>query len=208
MQKKMMMLIVIVLALGVLSACGKKDEIFPPEAIQEGIDRCEVCNMLVSNDHHATQLVLQDGRSLKFDDIGDMFAWVKEHGLDDVNVRYVRDYHTEDWLLVEEATFVYDADFRTPMAYGVLSFQSKDEAEQFIEAEGKGKLLSYEELQSHSWAQNMDLMDHDHGHDHGDEEHNDHEHGDEHDDAHDHDHGDGDQEHHGPEHGTGEEHKE
>ncbi len=159
-------------------------EVFPPEDVNEGVDRCDVCNMLVPNDHNATQIVLNDGRSLKFDDIGCMVVWEEDNGLDDVNARYVRDYHTEEWILIEGATFAYDYTFRTPMAYGVIAFANKEEAEKFVEEEGKGVVLSYEDLQNHTWERNMEMMQmmkeemgHHHDHDHdmdGDHDHMDH----------------------------------
>lgn len=171
MKRTVMMLLTAFMALA-LVACGGKEEVFAPEEINEGTDRCDVCNMLVPNDHNAAQLVLNDGQALKFDDIGDLAVWVDENGLDDVNVRYVRDYGTEEWIQIEDATFVYDKDFRTPMAYGVYSFKSKDDAETFIEEEGTGELLSYTDLEQHNWERNMELMEkmkeeHGHDHDHG-----------------------------------------
>lgn len=149
---------VTILLLFMITGCGAKDQVFEPEEIEEGVDRCAVCNMLVPNDYNATQIMLSDGRSLKFDDIGCMAAWEQENGLDDVNARYVRDYYTEEWLLIEEATFVYDPELRTPMAYGVVSFSSKDDAEKFVKEQGKGTVLTYEELQQHEWERNMELM--------------------------------------------------
>ena len=186
MKKIGALLLSVILAI-TLVACNEKEEVFAPEEIQEGTDRCDLCNMLVPNDMNATQLILNDGRALKFDDIGCLYEWVEEHGLDDVNVRYVRDYYTFDWIQIEKATFVYDKDFRTPMAYGVYAFKSKDEAESFIEEEGKGKLLTYEDLNNHSWERNMELMEQmkqEHGHDHS-EHHHEHDDGNhEHDDEH------------------------
>ena len=177
-MKKLFSSVFIAMLIVVLVACGDQEEVFAPEAINEGTDRCDVCNMLVPNDHHATQLILNDGQALKFDDIGDLFVWVDENGLDDVNVRYVRDYMTEEWIPIEEAMFVYDPEFRTPMAYGVYSFKSKDDAEALIDEEGKGILMSYTELEDHHWERNMDLMDHHDQHDDHDHEHD--AHGDEH----------------------------
>lgn len=157
-MKKGIWLMVFFLLL-VLSACQEKEaELFQAEAVNEGVDRCAVCNMLVPNDHNATQLLLNDGQSLKFDDLGCMMAWVEENGLDDVNVLYVRDFHTEEWIGLEESTFVYHKDFRTPMAYGVFSFDSKDAAEQFVKDQGKGLVLSYTDLEGHEWGRNMELM--------------------------------------------------
>lgn len=176
----------------IIAACGKQDEALPPVEIREGVDRCEVCHMLIADDRYATQLRLHDGETKLFDDLGDLFVWTAEHGLDDVNVRYVRDYHTEEWVQIEQATFVYDANFRTPMGYGVYSFKEKEDAEAFIAQEGAGVLLTYEDLLTHHWESTMDHNhDHDHHHDH-DHEHkeHDHEHGHDHrPEEHDHDHG-------------------
>ena len=159
-EEKMKQIIFIFLVISiVLSACQEKEAIFAPEEIKEGIDRCAVCNMLVPNDHNATQLLLHDGQSLKFDDIGCMMAWIEENGVEDVNVRYVRDYHTEEWIQLEEATFVYHSEFRTPMAYGVYSFLSMEEAEKFVLEHGKGIVLSYTDITGHEWERNMKLME-------------------------------------------------
>lgn len=151
------------------------DNRYPPEEVQEGIDRCDICNMLVPNDYNATQIVLNDGRSLMFDDIGCMVKWIDENGLDEVNAAYVRDYYTQDWIIYEEATFAYDYHFRTPMAYGVLSFASREDAEKFVKEEGKGVVLTYEQLQNHTWERNMEMMEkmkeemgHHHNHNEGD----------------------------------------
>lgn len=149
MRKVIILLITILL----LAACsqGEGEKVLEAKDVNEGVDRCDVCNMLVPNDYNATQIVLSDGRSLMFDDIGCMVKWEEENGLDDVNVRYVRDYHTQEWIIFDEATFAYDYSFRTPMAYGVYSFASKADAEKFVEEQGKGVVLSYSELQNHSW---------------------------------------------------------
>lgn len=181
--------VLFVVVLGLLTACGSKKDVHPPEPIQEGVDRCEVCKMMIADDRHATQLLLNDGRSLKFDDIGDMALWVKNNGLENVNVRYVRDYHTEEWIQIEQAFFAYDEQFHTPMAYGVLSFKSKEDAEQYVRDQGTGVVMTYEQLENHTWTQNKEMMDHHHDHDGHDHEGHGHDHdGHEH-DGHDDDHG-------------------
>lgn len=157
-MRKSILLIIAMLLILVVTACGNNDEVFPPEVVQAGVDRCEVCNMLVPDDHNATQLILNDGRTLKFDDIGCMVEWVVDSGLEDVNVRYVRDYTTEDWIEMEQATFVYHKEFRTPMAYGVYSFPSKDAADAFVIEQGKGIALTYADLEGHTWERDMEMM--------------------------------------------------
>lgn len=180
-MKKILFFLMMVLMI-FLVGCSQSGEkqVFAPEDVNEGVDRCDVCNMLVPNDYNATQILLNDGRSLKFDDIGCMAIWEDENGLTDVNARYVRDYHTEEWIFIEEATFAYDMSFRTPMAYGIYAFKNKQDAEKFVEDEGKGIVLSYEELQEHHWERNMEMMEmmkeemghhHDHGEEHMEEGH-------------------------------------
>lgn len=173
------------------AGCGRSESGKPkPVPINEGVDKCEVCNMLISDDQHATQIILKDGRALKFDDIGDLFAWTEKNGTDDVSVRYVRDYHTKEWIELEAAHFVYDPSFKTPMGYGVYSFKEKADAETFIEEQQTGTLMTAADLENHSWESGHGHGD---GHDHGDgHEHEGHDH--EHEDGHDHEdgeHGDG-----------------
>lgn len=170
--RKALLFGIAIMVLGFATACGSQDEVLEPVEVREGVDRCDVCGMLVSDDEHAVQLRLDDGEAKLFDDLGDLFVWTEENGLDDVNVRYVRDKHTKEWLQIEDATFVYDEEFRTPMGYGVLSFQQKDDAEAWIEEEGTGVILAYDDLLDHHWESDMDHDDHDHDHDdHGGDDH-------------------------------------
>lgn len=160
--------------IALLSACGSDDTdkaqegnveendtteaSYQPEDINPDVDSCDVCGMAIADDEHATQIILKNDRSLKFDDIGDMFVWIEENGEDDIGAKYVRDYHTMDWVILEEASFVYDKEIDTPMGFGVISFKQNDEAKQYIEENGLGELLSAEDLYSHEW----EMADHDH----------------------------------------------
>lgn len=156
MKKASVFLFSMVVLMLVIAGCSKKQ--FEPVPIMEGVDRCVVCNMLIADDQHATEIILKDGKPLKFDDIGDMFVWTKENGKDNVAVQYVRDYHTKEWIKIEEAAFVYDKSFKTPMAYGVFSFKDNKQAEMFIEENKSGKLMTLKDLETHHWERNMDMM--------------------------------------------------
>ncbi len=156
-MKRNSFILMLMLAITVIvSGCGQKS--VKPVDIVEGVDRCEVCNMLVADGPHATEIVLKDGKVLRFDDIGDMFRWTKENGTDQVAERFVRDLQTKEWLPIEEASFVYDKNFRTPMAFGVYSFKSKNDAEALIEKEKAGKLMTLADLNTHTWERNMEMM--------------------------------------------------
>lgn len=157
MKKRTITLLGAVLAISAaLSGCGKAE--VQPVAIQAGVDKCDVCNMLVPDDHNATEIILKDGKALKFDDIGDMYVWTKKNGRDQVQAQFVRDYYTKEWLKLENSSFAYDKSFKTPMAYGVYSFKDMNEAQKFINEQGHGKLLSFKDLESHTWERNMDMM--------------------------------------------------
>lgn len=151
MKKKLFLLFIVVLLALSVAACGQDYE---PEAIDPDHDRCDVCNMAVPNNQHATQIVTKDGKHLKFDDLGCMHQWTEENGTEDVGAQYVRDYHSKDWVNFEDAAFVYEKGFRTPMAYGVYSFKDQKSADAFV-AEKGGEVI---DLKQHHWKRNMEMM--------------------------------------------------
>lgn len=142
----------------VLAGCGKTN--YEPVAINEETDKCDVCNMQVKDDAFAVQLTTKDGKTYKFDDIGCMNEWKTKHGTDNIGAEYVRDYNSKDWVKSEEAAYVYDASFKSPMAYGVYSFKNKQSAQSFIDEQHKGKLMTAEELKTHSWERSKEMMQH------------------------------------------------
>lgn len=166
-------LLALLLMITMISGCGGKE--FQPEAINEEVDKCEVCNMQVKDDGYAVQLITTDGKAHKFDDLGCMNEWKRANSTADIAVEFVRDHNSLEWVNLEKATYAYDATFETPMAYGIVSFKKVADAEKFIAEQGKGTLLTATELESHTWEANHDMMDMDmdmeqhneHDHDHG-----------------------------------------
>jgi len=182
-MKKHFILIMMLSILVIAAGCGAKKK-FEPSPIQEGVDTCAVCKMMIADDHNATQIILNNGKAYKFDDIGDLFVWLGNNKDEDINVTYVRDFHTKEWIELEDAFYIYDESFKTPMSFGVYSFKQKAEAEAYIKEQGTGVLMTASELNNHSWKSTMSHDGHDHGdHSHGDEhdeEQGDLSHGDEH----------------------------
>ncbi|GED31717.1 nitrous oxide reductase accessory protein NosL [Brevibacillus centrosporus] len=133
--------------------CGKQEA--QPVEIAEGVDKCDICHMHVANDQHATELVLKDGKVLKFDDIGCMHEWTEKNGTEQVDTQFVRDYYTAEWLKEEQAAFAYDKTYKTPMGYGILSFQDKAAAEKFVQEQKTGTVMSVDSLKSHTWERTM-----------------------------------------------------
>lgn len=103
--------------------CGKKE--IKAVAIDEKNDKCDICNMAVMDNPFATEVILENEKALKFDDIGCMYKWMDEHKNEKTKEKFVRDYNTKDWVAVDKATYVYDKTIKTPMAYNVISFKDK-----------------------------------------------------------------------------------
>lgn len=164
MSKKLMTVLCMVFVLSfIVAACGEPQ--YEPHPINEETDRCAICNMAIKDDQFATQIITKDSQPIKFDDIGCMYEWIAQNGTDTIGVAFVRDYNSKVWIKLEEATFVYDASIQTPMAYGVLSFESEESAKQFIDEHGAGTLMNAQQLADHTWESNMEHS-HDHSHDH------------------------------------------
>jgi len=164
-MKKLIGVVMLTIML-IVAGCGKDD--YPPVPINEEIDRCETCNMAIKDDAYATQMITKEGQSLKFDDLGCLVEWRVEHGTDSIAATYVRDYNSLEWIKYDKAYYVYDATIQTPMAYGVISFETEDAANSYISEHGVGALMDAEALAGHTWEVNQEMMgSHDHGHDHG-----------------------------------------
>ncbi|MGZ9585407.1 nitrous oxide reductase accessory protein NosL [Paenibacillus marinisediminis] len=167
MKKKMFILAMVLIIIGVMNGCGK--EKYAAAAIHEETDKCTVCSMQVKDDAFAVQLTTTDGKTMKFDDIGCMHKWTQEHGDAAIGAEYVRDYNSKDWVPFANASYVYDASFKTPMAYGIYSFKDEASAQAYVEEHKVGKLMKAEELNSHSWERNKDMMMHHKGKESGHE---------------------------------------
>lgn len=148
-MNKWIKLISLSLLLFVLAACGQNS--YSPVEINEAVHTCEICNMQVANDRHATQIITKEGRALTFDDLGCLYEWKEQNGTDTIGEQYVRDYHSLEWIKLADASYVYDESFSTPMAYGIYSFKDKSEAEKFINEQATGQLMSATDLDHHTW---------------------------------------------------------
>nr|WP_083536880.1 MULTISPECIES: nitrous oxide reductase accessory protein NosL [unclassified Paenibacillus] len=167
-MKRQMAIFMAALFLVVLVAgCGAKEK-YPALAINEAVDKCAICNMQVKDDAFATQLTTTDGKNYKFDDLGCMNEWKQKNAAAEIGAQYVRDYNSKEWIAFDKATYVYDATFKSPMAYGIYSFKDQGEAQKFVDAQKKGKLMTASELASHTWERSKGAMN---MHSHGEEAH-------------------------------------
>ncbi|THF73778.1 nitrous oxide reductase accessory protein NosL [Cohnella fermenti] len=156
MKRSIAFMLATLFAMAILAGCGKTT--YEPVAIDESVDKCPICNMAVADDQYATEIILKSKQALKFDDLGDLHVWKQQNGTKNIGEQFVRDYNTKEWVKLSDATYVYDKSIRTPMAFNVISFKEKTDAEAYISKEGVGQLLTAEDLESHEWATNEDMM--------------------------------------------------
>lgn len=140
----------IFLSIGILSGCGKEAS-YEPVEINPDIDVCEVCNMSITEPQFATETIMKDGNVHTFDDIGCMVEFLEDTSKDEIGESFIRDTETGEWAVLNQSSFVYDKESWTPMSFGVLSFSSKEKAENYIKKHPSGQLLSYDDLWKHSW---------------------------------------------------------
>lgn len=139
-----------------LAACGNGE--IQPAAVNEATDKCETCNMAAVDDHNATQIVLENGKSLLFDDIGCMFEWLTFNNDQKIAAKYVRDFNDKEWVALDKASYVYNSTIKTPMAYNVISFKDQASAEQYATEHDGSTLLTALELEKHEWVQNKEML--------------------------------------------------
>ena len=76
------------------SRCGKKETAVV--AIDEKHDKCDICQIGVTDNQFATEIILENGKALKFDDIGCMYKWMEINSDEKTKEKFVRDYDSKD----------------------------------------------------------------------------------------------------------------
>lgn len=133
-----------------LVGCSEKS--YEPKAINPETDICKVCNMSIAHEDYAGQLVFTNGDYEVFDDLGCLIEFVMDIEESEIGAAFIKDAKKDQWLDVKNATYIYSKDYWTPMNYGVLAFSSKEAAEQFINENGEGEFLTYEQLFDFDWG--------------------------------------------------------
>lgn len=143
-------LLVIILAMVGLMGCSEKT--YEPKEINAETDICKVCNMSIAYEDYAGQLVFKNGDYEVFDDLGCLIEFMTDTDESEIGAAFIKDASENQWINVEEATYIYSKDYWTPMNYGVLAFRSKEAAEQFIKENGEGEFLTYDQLFDFKWG--------------------------------------------------------
>ncbi|MFP3356420.1 nitrous oxide reductase accessory protein NosL [Planococcus sp. SIMBA_143] len=142
--------ILIAITVMVLSGCGETD--FTPRAIEAETDICAVCNMSITHEEYAAQLIEQDGDHLVFDDLGCLIEHINEMDQAELGAAFIKDAQTNEWLNIERAAYVYAPEEWTPMSYHVLAFENTDMAQQWLDGGQQGELLVLDDLYGFDWG--------------------------------------------------------
>lgn len=115
------------------------------EPTEESI--CEMCNMKVYTKEHemgvfSAQAIKEDGSISFYDDIGCLLN--AEVANNEENDKYVRDYNTLEWALVDDVTIV-KTEIKSPMNWGYIYFINKEDADKYI---AENPTAHVEELQT------------------------------------------------------------
>jgi len=147
-MKKWVMMIL--LCCGVLWGCSEKT--YEPREIVSETDVCKICNMSIVHNAYAGQIALKNGDYEIFDDIGCLMEYIASNGDEEIGAAYIKDASKNEWIDVFEAVYVYNKEYWTPMNYGVVAFDTKQAAQEWMTQEGEGKLLHYKDLHNFNWG--------------------------------------------------------
>lgn len=134
MRNKLFMVIFII-TFGLLVGCSEEASL-DPVSIDENVDSCDVCSMGILDVDAATQVIMEDGDPKMYDDIGCMITDLQQNKDMAIGKIYVHDYNSNDWIEFDNATFIQDEATPTPMSYGIIAFESQEEAESFQKENG------------------------------------------------------------------------
>jgi copper chaperone NosL len=159
-------LVLLFLSVLILAGCSAAAGGDGPPEIRYGVDVCDHCNMIINEPRFAAAYFSEAGETRRFDDIGEMFLYAEEQG-EAVRSYWVHDFHSEEWLQANRATFTYNPDLITPMGWGVAAFATESDAHAYHDEHG-ATILSYTELREQVlrgeiMPQGMGMHRHGHG---------------------------------------------
>lgn len=112
----------------VASGCATSAHQIAPPAIKYGSDACSQCTMTIDDARYAAALQTDGGEVMIFDDIGDMFAWLRAHGSVQAAGMWVHDFDHADWIEARHAFYVVGSDVKTPMDGNVIACRDQSES--------------------------------------------------------------------------------
>jgi copper chaperone NosL len=145
--------ILLLLGVALVTGCAPK-----PDAVHWGLEECAQCQMVISDERFAGQLVDRRGKTYKFDAIECMAAFVDGGALaaGEIHSLWIADGR-DSWVAVEDAAFLYSENTRSPMGGGYTAHADGDAARR-LQAEVGGELMTWQQVRDR-----VALTGHEHG---------------------------------------------
>jgi len=123
---------------------------------EEAVKKCSQCQMELSDANLKYSAELSDEKSpAYFDDISCAVNWrvtlCARDQMDFDSRAFVYDFNSGEKIKMPDAFFVVDSGVETPMSSGVIAFKDKEEAQQYVNENYKGRVIDYNELVSMSF---------------------------------------------------------
>jgi len=121
------LVLVMGLAFFAFTGCNAKKNSNEVKEVHWDRDMCERCKMVVSDRHHAVQVINpQTHKARMFDDLGCAVLWFKEEQIDwkEQAILWITDAQSGQWIDAKKA--YYDAGNITPMAFGFAPHLKKE----------------------------------------------------------------------------------
>lgn len=139
-------LLVAAAVLGATGCPGGSARLDLPPDVRYGVDPCDRCGMIVSDERFASAYVSSAGATRRFDDLGCMTSFLVEQP-EAVGVVWVHDQESRAWLRAPQATYVRTTSIKTPMGTGIVAVASATRAQVLAERE-RGQLLDFDALRA------------------------------------------------------------
>ncbi|MCW8140265.1 MAG: nitrous oxide reductase accessory protein NosL [Planctomycetota bacterium] len=133
-------LIALTLALAGCPGGGARQD-GPPD-VRYGVDPCDRCQMIVSEERFAAAYLTPSGAARRFDDLGCLTAHPQERA-ELVAEVWVHDQETRAWLRGRDAWLVRAPDLITPMGTGLVAVSDEARA-RALAARAGGELLTFD----------------------------------------------------------------
>lgn len=154
-NSRLVTVLALAVGLGALTSCGDSDESSGPPEIVEGRTICDECGMIIDEIRFAAAYRTADGVERRFDDIGGMLAQGHRDGLLADSEIWVHDFDSHAPIAAPDATFVLSGQVTTPMAWGVIAFESADAARELVD-KVEGSVVTWTELVERSAGDDLD----------------------------------------------------
>ena len=104
--------------------------------------------MLITDNRYGSELITDKGKIFKFDEVGCMIEYaLVENLIGDANHKFlVTDFAApKSFIVANNAFYVQNENFRSPMGLNVMAFDSEASRQKFI-SENKGHLIDWVEV--------------------------------------------------------------